>query len=723
MIKLPEQLRQPGFEFVLLKPKSKVPMSSETDWQNKVISFDNSRLLLHEGNIGIKGGGIHRLVIVDCDNKNVQEEIEKMLPPTFTVASGGKGLFHFYYYTTGEEECKSFKVLDKDKKTLMDFQANEKYVVTPNSMHENGNTWKVIKDIPIASIPYSTLSIIVKYFDQTNKITEKKKEPYKKKEDSTFTNELVDSCSLVDVINHFGFSLNEHNKMICPFHDDHNASFQVDEDEQTGYCYGCDSKWNSTSFIEKKENCDFKKTLEIMAMIKEKEKELKEDRSKYIAKKIAVKENVNSLIQPQTTIYRQLASDYYKKQPYFYDTTKVWWMWNVEKYCWMTKDETDIMIEFDKFFMQESEKAEFRSRMMEALRKFGRGMKPKEIKPSWIQFKNKIYDVKDGTEFEASPKYFITNPIDWELGEKEDTPVIDKIIKTWVSPKDVPKLYEIMAFVLVPKYFIHCFWFLYSPPGMGKGTFIELILRVIGRMNATATSINRINNNSRFETYGWHKKLLITMSEVSNINELRNSGLINQATGEDPIKAEIKGLANGFDFANYGKFIYPTNKLLKVDAEDGFGRRVRWVNFVTRFQKEADVLDTIPEQEYRNLCKKLLRIAKELWISRRFTGDVDIQERMEAYQEVSKTSLEKFIGLCCDTTDFNTQIGFDELYVHYSRWLLKNNHTTQSKISFSRELRKIGYENKKVNVRDENNNYTTMNIITGIKMGEISRQP
>jgi len=100
----------------------------------------------------------------------------------------------------------------------------------------------------------------------------------------------------------------------------------------------------------------------------------------------------------------------------------------------------------------------------------------------------------------------------------------------------------------------------------------------LGDKNVASTSINRINSNPRFETYNWNKKLLITMSEVSNVNDLKNSGLINQATGEDLLRAEIKG-GGSFDFTNYGKFIYPTNKLLKVDVSDGFGRRARTIKF------------------------------------------------------------------------------------------------------------------------------------------------
>ena len=33
-----------------------------------------------------------------------------------------------------------------------------------------------------------------------------------------------------------------------------------------------------------------------------------------------------------TTIFRQLAKDFYEKQPYFYDKAGLWWIWNKKEY-------------------------------------------------------------------------------------------------------------------------------------------------------------------------------------------------------------------------------------------------------------------------------------------------------------------------------------------------------------------------------------------------------
>jgi len=397
----------------------------------------------------------------------------------------------------------------------------------------------------------------------------------------------------------------------------------------------------------------------------------------------------------KTTIHRQLAKDFYYEQPYFFDEYKNWWLW--KKNQWKMVDDIDIMIEFDRYFVLDTERGAIKSTILEALRKHGRSNKPKEIPATWVQYKSKIYDIKTGETFEATPAFFVCNPIDWEVGESEDTPILDKYINAWVSPEDVDRLYEILAFITVPKYFIHSFFSLHAPPGYGKSTFTNLLIKFIGESNHVTTSIAKINSNPRFETKNWHKKLLITMSEVNNVNELTNSAIINNATGEDPIGIEFKGSNTTSDFVNYGKFVYPANKLLKIDPDDGFGRRVRTVSFINRFEKEKDILNEIPDVEFSNLAKKCIRIAGELWETRRFTGDLSISERMNHYQEVSKTPLEKFIQEHCDETDASSRIPLAELFVQFNKYQKEKKAGIISRVKLGKELRKLGYNMKNDN--------------------------
>ena len=312
---------------------------------------------------------------------------------------------------------------------------------------------------------------------------------------------------------------------------------------------------------------------------------------------------------------QDLAKKFIKIQPIYFDDRKLWWIWNQKEYRWVLTDETNILVGIAQNSYANTINGKEKGEILESLRQTSRLSKPKDIKDSWIQFRDKVFDIDNDDEFIATSEYFFTNPIPWEIKETTENlgelSKINQLFETWVGKENVQRLYEVFAFVMVPKYFIHSFFFLYAPPGYGKTTFEKLLIKFIGSYNYTSTSIDRINNNIRFETKNWYKKLLIVMDEVNNIYQLKNSSVINGATGESPVPAEFKGSNKDFKFTNYAKFVYPTNKLLKVDAEDGFGRRVRKIDFVKRFEKEKNVIKEIPDIEFEELAKKSIGIVKK----------------------------------------------------------------------------------------------------------------
>ncbi len=82
------------------------------------------------------------------------------------------------------------------------------------------------------------------------------------------TKELIDEIKskndIVDVIGSY-IDLNEKNKALCPFHDDHNASLSVHPDKQIFKCFSCGESGNVISFVEKINGISFMDALKILA--------------------------------------------------------------------------------------------------------------------------------------------------------------------------------------------------------------------------------------------------------------------------------------------------------------------------------------------------------------------------------------------------------------------------------------------------------------------------
>ena len=150
-----------------------------------------------------------------------------------------------------------------------------------------------------------------------------------------------------------------------------------------------------------------------MAGIKEKElKELKNKIYNYYGKK---------------DLSRQLL----EIQPLYYDEYKNWWIWDKVSLCWKIIDETHIMIIVSNLSDANTIQSKEKNEIIEALKQTSRLNKPKDIKPTWIQFNNKIVDIITGEVFEASSDYFVTNPIPYNLHNDnfEETPIMDKIFE------------------------------------------------------------------------------------------------------------------------------------------------------------------------------------------------------------------------------------------------------------------------------------------------------
>ncbi len=76
--------------------------------------------------------------------------------------------------------------------------------------------------------------------------------------------EIKSKNDIVDVIGSY-INLNEKNKALCPFHDDHSPSFSVHSDKQIYKCFSCGESGNVITFVQKYNGVSFAEALKILA--------------------------------------------------------------------------------------------------------------------------------------------------------------------------------------------------------------------------------------------------------------------------------------------------------------------------------------------------------------------------------------------------------------------------------------------------------------------------
>jgi len=356
-----------------------------------------------------------------------------------------------------------------------------------------------------------------------------------------------------------------------------------------------------------------------------------------------------------------------KINPFFYDKSCLFWVWNKEEFKWEMADQTDVLLMIDKElrFGGQLITNKIKGNYLEAFKQVGRQSIPKEFPRDWLQFKDKFYDLKTKQIFPATPEYLCCNPIPHELGNSVQTPVMDQLFAEWVGEEFVSTLYEIIAYCCINDYPIHRLFCLVGGGRNGKSQYQKIIQNFIGAENTCSTELDLLIEN-RFESAKLFKKLVCTLGET-NFGVISRTSLLKKLTGGDLIGFEFKN-KNPFDDYNYAKIIINSNSLpSSLDTSDGFYRRWLIIEFPNEFQEGKDIINTIPQVEYNNLARKSALLLTKLINTGTFTNEGTIEERKKRYIMASNP-LPYFISMYCER-GVDLYVKSSELYNAYVQYL------------------------------------------------------
>lgn len=414
------------------------------------------------------------------------------------------------------------------------------------------------------------------------------------------------------------------------------------------------------------------------------------------------------------TNYTSNVELFYSNNAFFYDKTGMFWFWKNNRYEQV--DDIDVMNMLDDSlgFMGQTVNSKLKSNYMEAFRRVGRKKTPKDAPNKWVQFNDKAISLKSGKIYNVTPDYFFTNPIPWDIGESEDTPIMDKLIVEWVGEKYKQTVYEIISYCCYTDYPIHMIICLIGCGRNGKSKFLGLINNFIGKENICSTELDTLLD-SRFESFKLYKKLVCTMGET-NFGVISKTSLLKKLTGQDLIGFEYKH-KKPFDDHNYAKILISSNSLPpSEDTSEGFFRRWLILDFPNIFPEGKDILKEIPDTEYPNLARKITIILPKLLEKGRFTHQGTIEERTKKYI-LSSNPLSLFINLFCEK-DFNSYLRYSELYMAYRRFLHLIKHRKISAREFNDVLALEGLEIVRTTKKIDGN-YVNGKFVEGVDFVKI----
>jgi putative DNA primase/helicase len=382
--------------------------------------------------------------------------------------------------------------------------------------------------------------------------------------------------------------------------------------------------------------------------------------------------------------FLQNVEEFYEQQPFFYDKSGQFWVWDLQKKRYVETDEVDLMNALENGFNLSGQtiNSSTKGQYMEAFKRVGRKNIPEELPIEFIQFNSFLYNIKTDEKKEITPEYFLTNPIPWDLGESEDTPIMDQLFEQWVGVENKKTLYEIIAYCLYRGYPIHSIFALVGSGRNGKSQYQKVILKFLGAENVSSTDLDILLDN-RFESIKLYKKLAAQMGET-NFGVMKKTSLLKRLSGGDLIGYERKN-QKPFDDYNYAKLLINSNALpSSYDTSEGFYRRWFIVDFPNGFTEGQEVFLTIPDVEYCNLAKKCIPLLKELLSCGHFSSQGSIEERRLKYVQHSNP-----FGLFLEQNyrrEMEGFVGYDDLYINYREYLTKHKKRIVNRKEFENAL-------------------------------------
>lgn len=245
-MKIPEQLR--GLRFNRVKFKEK--RAFENDWQNNPYTYEEINNYFPRENYGVICGEDIRALDDDTPKEGLKKLYHENFPDTMEVR--GHVYFKFDNHYADKIIFNHPTLLFPDSKGKMtphmgELQGRNTYVVGPGSTHPSGETYDMKKDLPIVTISYE-------------KFTEVFGDFIKKKKTNVISNHIRsnwqgDSITNIPISNIITFNGLRDVGNGCfqgsnPKHgSDNGMNFRVDVDNNTWYCFRCQSGGGPSELI------------------------------------------------------------------------------------------------------------------------------------------------------------------------------------------------------------------------------------------------------------------------------------------------------------------------------------------------------------------------------------------------------------------------------------------------------------------------------------------
>lgn len=305
-----------------------------------------------------------------------------------------------------------------------------------------------------------------------------------------------------------------------------------------------------------------------------------------------------------------------------------------------------------------------------------------------IAFKNGVYDLNTGDLRDFSPDHVITNRIGWNYVPDAHSDLVDRTFdKLACGDAQIRALLEEMAgYCFYRRNELRKAFILTGEKRNGKSTYISMIHKMLGEENTSALDLKELGD--RFKTAEVFRKLANLGDDIDE-DFIKDVSVFKKLVTGDRMSAERKG-QDPFEFNNYAKFIFSTNKLPRVkDRSGAVLDRLIIIPFNATFSKDDPDFD--PYIKYKLIkpecIEYLIKIGmeglKRVLDRLEFTQSDKVKEELDEYHRTNNPILMFFDEV--QGEDF-TRESVAYWFGKYNEFCLANGITALSRVEFSRQF-------------------------------------
>lgn len=306
----------------------------------------------------------------------------------------------------------------------------------------------------------------------------------------------------------------------------------------------------------------------------------------------------------------------------------------------------------------------------------------------YIGLKDSILDIQTMEEFPYSPKWVITNKIEYSYNPTSYSEVMDKTLnKVACGDKQIRALIEEMiGYSLFRANTMQSCFILTGEGSNGKSTILNVIKKLLGKTNYTSLDLRELEDT--FKPSELYNKLANIGDDISS-KYLENSSIFKKVVTGESFMVQKK-YAQPFELESYATQIFCANELPQVnDKSDGFSRRIVIVPFNASFSKKDPDYDPFIEEKLlsEESLEYLLRISIEglrrIIENRMFTKTDAGEKEKQEYMIYNDNTLE---WLDNEPKIQNEEVS--DVYLSYQVWCARNGTHPVKKLNLSKTIKK-----------------------------------